>query len=142
MKYDFAGPQWVAFMHGLISEKVAALGDQAKGLDWSFCEVFTDPPAVLSPNGRPLAWGYVVRGANVEFFDEDLPEAAVRIVADYDSVLPLARYDSQGDEARSQELAAMSQSLMESGKLVVHGDRSQQDGRIANLHDPIARVTK
>ncbi len=142
MKYDFAGPQWVAFMHGLICEKVAALGDQMKGLDWSFCEVFTDPPPELSPDGSPLAWSCVVKGANVEFFDDDLPGAAVRIVADYNAVLPLARYDSKGDEARAQELASMSQELVRTGKLIVHGDRTQQDSRIANLHDPIAGVTK
>jgi hypothetical protein len=142
MTYEFASPGWMAFMHGMISARMADLGEAARTVNFSICEVFTDPPASLSPSGAPLAWHCVIRNGVIEFGNTERQDVEVRIVADYQSILPLARHDySSGDPERAAEVAAQGQALRESGKLVMHGSRAQRDPRIGNLHDPIARVT-
>jgi hypothetical protein len=142
MVYEFGSPGWMAFMHGMVAGRIADLGEPARDVNFSICEVFTDPPPTLSPTGAPLAWHCIVRGGEVEFGAFDRQDVEVRVVADYAAILPLARYDhARGDPVRATEIAAQGQALRESGKLVVHGNRAQRDPRIGNLHDPIARVT-
>ena len=142
MIYEFASPGWMAFMHGIIAGRIADLGDAARDLNFSICEVFTDPPASLSPTGEPLAWHCVIRNGEVMFGASDREDVEVRVVADYASILPLARYDhARGDPAGAADIAAQGQALRASGKLVVNGARAERDPRVGNLHDPIARVT-
>ena len=61
MKYPFASVGWMAFMHGLIVERVRRFAIEAPDVAWSICEVFTDPPEELSIDGSPLAWHCVMR---------------------------------------------------------------------------------
>jgi hypothetical protein len=141
MKYEFASPGWMAFMHGMIAERVAQLGEAATTLNWSICEVFTNPPASLSSSGAPLAWRCVVRGGEVSFAAEESDDVDVKVVVDYAAVVPLGRYDTRGDPARTAELAGMGQVLLKDGRMTVLGDRSKRDPRIGNLHDAVAKVT-
>jgi hypothetical protein len=141
MKYAFASPGWMAFMHGMMTERARRLFAEAPEVAWSICEVFTDPPRDLSPDGRPLVWHAVVRDGQVTFGDTVRDDVDVRIVVDYQAVLPLGRYDTRGDPARAAELAAMGQALRDRGLMTVVGDRSGRDPRIGDFHDAIARVT-
>lgn len=141
MRYEFAGPGWMAFMHGMMVERAARLATEPPEVAWSICEVFTDPPRDLSRNGRPLAWYAEVRGGQVEFGGTERDDVDVKIVADYNAVLPLARYDTRGDPARAAELAAAGQALRDQGLMTIVGDRAGRDPRVGNFHDAIARVT-
>lgn len=141
MKYAFASPSWMAFMHGMMVDRAARLFAEAPDIAWSICEVFTDPPRELSPDGRPLAWHAIVEGGEVRFEATETDEAEVKVVIDYAAVVPLGRYDTRGDPARQAELAAMGQALRDKGLMTVIGDRSKRDPRIGNFHDAIARVT-
>ena len=141
MKYVFGSPGWMAFMHGMIVERASRLAQTDPAIGWSICEVFTDPPADLSPNGAPIAWHAVVRNGEVRFGATEIDDVEVKIVVDYSGVLPLGRYDTRGDPARQAELSAMSAALISAGRMKVFGDRSRRDPRVGNLHDPIAQVT-
>jgi hypothetical protein len=141
LSYEFASPGWKAFMHGMITVNVARLGDDAKGLRWSICEVFTDPPAHLSADGAPIAWFCKVVDDEVTFGDGDVDDVEVKVIADYAAVLPLGRYDTAGDPERAAELARMSAGLVARGELTRIGDRAGRDPRMPSLHDLIARVT-
>jgi hypothetical protein len=141
MSYEFASPGWTAFMHGMITANVARLGAEADGLRWSICEVFTDPPAHLSPSGAPIAWFCRVVGDQVTFGDGEIDDAEMKVTVDYAAVLPLGRYDTAGDPDRAAELARMSAGLVANGQLTRVGDRAARDPRMPNLHDLIARVT-
>jgi hypothetical protein len=107
----------------------------------SICEVFTDPPAALSPDGAPIAWSCVVSGADVDFRMQARDDVAYKVVVDYDAVLPLGRYDTRGDPARAAELRAMGQALSASGKMVVTGARPAGPSALGSFHDAIARLT-
>jgi len=141
MTYAFASPGWMAFMHGLVTERVRRFQTEALDISWSLCEVFTDPPADLSPDGSPLAWHCIVRDGEVTFGEGERDDVDVKIVIDYEAVVPLGRYDTRGEPARQAELAAMAQALRDAGKMQVIGDRSKRDPRVGDFHDIIARVT-
>lgn len=141
MLYEFASPGWMAFMHGMMCERVAALGEAAREIDWSICEVFTDPPKHLSPDGSALAWCCIVRGGEVEFSNSQRTDVDFLVVADYAAILPVGRYDTRGEADRQAELAAMAQDLVQRGLMRTTGDRARRDPRLGNAHDAIARVT-
>jgi hypothetical protein len=141
MLYAFGSPGWMAFMHGLVVERVHRLRGEAPDIAWSICEVFTDPPRELSPNGAPLAWSCVVRDGAVQFEAADRDDVEFKVVVDYEAVVPLGRYDTRGDPDRRAELTGMSQALVASGKMRLVGDRSKRDPRVGDFHDIIARVT-
>ncbi|MDZ4375303.1 MAG: hypothetical protein U1C74_28295, partial [Phenylobacterium sp.] len=104
-------------------------------------EVFTDPPAALSPDGSPLAWHCRVEAGAVTFAATETDDVAFKVIVDYAAVVPLGRYDTQGEPARQAELAAMAQALRDTGRMRVIGDRSGRDPRVGDFHDLIARVT-
>ncbi|MBX3484128.1 hypothetical protein [Phenylobacterium sp.] len=141
MKYAFASPGWMAFMHGLIVERVQRLKVEAPGVGWSMCEVFTDPPRDLSPDGSPLCWHVVVKDGEVRFGAYEIDDVEFKVIVDYAACVPLGRYDTRGDPARRAELTGMSAVLREAGKMRIVGDRSNRDPRIGDFHDIIARVT-
>nr|WP_070960800.1 hypothetical protein [Hyphomonas sp. Mor2] len=140
-KYEFAGPEWRAFMHGMVQERLNQLDPDESAKSWSFCEVFTDAPVHLQTDGTKAAWHFIVRDGEVAFGDTDLEDATMKVVADYQAILPLARYDTRGEPDRQAELGAMSQKLMAEGKMTVSGDPSALDPRLGSVHDPIAAVT-
>lgn len=139
-KYEFAGPEWRAFMHGLISERLSKM-EQAKMIDWSFCEVFTNAPDHLRSDGQNAVWHCIVRNGTASFGSTELADATMKITADYEAILPLARFDTLGDPERALELQTQSKTLMESGRMTISGDPSKLDPRLGSLHDPIAKVT-
>jgi hypothetical protein len=141
MKLEFASPAWMAFMYGLIVERVDVLRGAHPDISWSICEVFTDPPASLSKDGAPLAWHCVVEKGRVVFEASESDDVEYKVTADYQAVLPLARFDAAGDAARAAALSRMSQELIARNLLRVVGDRTRRHPAIGNFHDQIARVT-
>lgn len=130
MTYAFASPGWMAFMHGLVTERVRRFQTEAPDIAWSICEVFTDPPAELSPDGSPLAWHCIVKDGEVTFSPTETDDVEFKVIADYAAVVPLGRYDTRGEPARQAELAAMAQALRDAGRMRVVGDRSRRDPRV------------
>lgn len=139
--YVFGSREWMAAFHGLVAERVAALAPANPDLTLSICEVFTNPPAALSPDGAPLAWSCVVSGGEVDFRPVARDDVAFKVVVDYDAVLPLGRYDTRGDPARAAELRAMGQALAASGKMTVTGVRASGPSALGSFHDAIAKLT-
>jgi hypothetical protein len=141
MKYAFASPGWIAFMHGMIVERVRRFQTEQPDIGWSICEVFTNPPAELSADGAPLAWHCVVKDGELRFGTTEIDDVEFKVIVDYAAVVPLGRYDTRGDPERKAELGRMGQALRDAGKMQVIGDRSARDPRVGDFHDQIARVT-
>jgi hypothetical protein len=131
----------MAFLHGMQVDRARALHEVAPGIVWSICEVFTDPPPELSPDGRSLAWYSIIKDGVVSFGREARTDVEYHVVVAYADVLAIARFDTRGDPERRAELSRMSGALIEAGRMRVIGDRSRRDPRIGDFHDPMARVT-
>lgn len=140
-RYEFVSAAWRAFMHGLITERLSQLGGEAKEVDWSFCEVFTNAPEHLRTDGSNAAWHCVVRAGELSFGSTVLDDATFTVTADYEAILPLARYDTRGEEERAAELARLSEQLMAEGKMKLSGDPGGLDPRLGSFHDAVAAVT-
>ncbi len=141
MKYEFASAGWMAFMHGMIAERVKQLGEQSPPLRISLCEVFTDPPRHLSPDGSPIAWHCVLDEHGLRFGAHEVDDVLWKVRGDYGAILPLGRYDTRGDPDRAASLARMGTDLVARGLMAIEGDRSLRDPRVGSFHDEIARVT-
>lgn len=139
--YEFAGPEWRAFMHAIIVTRLNQLEDGGRSVDWSFCEVFRDAPESLRTDGTAAAWHCIVKDGEVTFGDSELADPTFKVSADYKAIYPLAKYDTMGDPARGAELAKLSGELMAAGKLSVEGDATKLDARLGSFHDAIAAVT-
>lgn len=141
LRYEFASPGWIAFMHGMVTDRMERFRTEAPDIAWSICEVFTDPPTHLSASGAPLAWSCLVRSGELIFEARERDDVEFKVIADYDAVVPLGRYDTMGDPGRQKKLFEMAASLQKSGTMKIVGDRSKRDARVGDFHDLIARVT-
>ncbi|HEX2038181.1 MAG TPA: hypothetical protein VHF47_00450 [Acidimicrobiales bacterium] len=141
-KHEFGSPAWVEAVRPVVERLLA--DHDLKGVEYAFCEEFTDPPDHLRRDGSSaIGWHFRITGGQVLVGDGPLDDADVRIVADYHTVLPLARVvlaehdDLEGFRRTVEEAAA-------AGKLRREGNASRVPRFLVavDFHDPIARLTR
>jgi hypothetical protein len=142
MKYRFASNEWFAAFHAILCERARQLAEARSDLSYSICEVLTGVPDDLAtmPGGR-TAWCATIRGGQVTFEREEHDDVDVKNVADYESVLPLSRFDTQDRAERVAELQATTRTLIAAGKLRITGSPPKGLGPLRSVHDAIARLT-
>ncbi len=148
MAYEFGSPAWLDVLGGLI---LGAIGrtEQARQhaglppLTFSMCEVFTDPPAHLGGAGERIAWHCVVENGHVLFETREADAVAYKIVADYQTILPIARLDTDASPEGADKMAAMFQAGIAAGKVKTIGARVDDGGPppLDGVHNAIARLT-
>lgn len=144
MKYEFLSRPWFAALHATICEKACLAAAEYPNFSFSICEVFVGVPAELanSPGGK-TAWHAIVHGTNVEFGLSERDDVAFKAVADYERVLPLARYDTMDMPERAAELQSMVLALSQAGGLIVKGNLpGANSDPMTKLHDAAARLTR
>jgi len=139
-KYDFATPEWFACLHGIALERAASAYSRIPDVRFSMCEVLTNVPASLSPNGK-LAWHVVIRGPEVQFDTSERDDVDMKYLADFEAVKPLAHYDTEDKPERIAELGKLVEGLMKQEKLRLIGGRSPGSDAVGSFHDAIVRVT-
>ena len=142
MRYEFASPQWLAALHGIIVERADREAEVKPQLSMSICEVFTDAPARLAGPERRIVWSCVVQGGEIDFRLAERDDVRMKVVVPYDKVLALGRYDTRGDPARAAELAAIAAALRASGDMQTIGPHHPEPQAISSVHDAIARLTE
>ncbi len=141
MKYEFAGPEWCAALHGLIAERAAWEVKTKPNLTMSICEVFTNAPTHLADEGGKVAWSCVVDGDTIDFQRRERDDVRFKVVGDYAAILPLGQYSVRGDPSRAAELAAMAAKVRETGGMQTTGERAANPQAISSIHDAIAALT-
>ena len=142
MKYEFASSEWLAALHGIIVERAETLSKSQPNLWMSTCEVFYDAPRHLADENGKVAWSCVVNGGNVDFQRRERDDIRYKVLADYDAIVPMGRYDTRGEEARAAELQRMVGALLADGKMSRPlGDKVRDADSFPLLHDAIARLT-
>jgi hypothetical protein len=89
-KLEFMSPAWIEVARELITGVLAE--KDLKGVHYTLCEEFTNPPAHLRRSGAETI-GFFIRVANkqVEVGDHPIEDADCRIVSEYQDALPVAR---------------------------------------------------
>ena len=138
-KYEFASPGWFKFLHETMEKLVR---DAAPELRWSVCEVFTDVPEHLSQTTDGTAsWHCRIRGREVKFGHDEIHDADFKVVADYQTVLPLARWVlGNGPDAETKVAEAIEKAIG-AGKMRIEGSRESRPASLEALHDAMAGVT-
>lgn len=138
-KHEFASAGWFEFLREKIEALLRDAPDDAR---WNVCEVFTQVPTHLSQTpDRQASWHGRIRGRELEFGQGEIHDADFKVVADYQTVLPLARLvfaDDPGAQARVDETL---EKANREGKMRVEGSRDSRPDCLDGLHDAMARVT-
>jgi hypothetical protein len=142
VRYEFASRQWLAALHGIITERAERERAAKPKLSMSICEVFTNAPAHLAGEGSRIVWSCVVEGNDIDFRITERDDVRVKVVVPYDKVLPLGRYDTRGDPARAAELASLVDALRANGDMQTIGEHRADPQAISSVHDAIARLTE
>jgi hypothetical protein len=136
-KHEFMSPGWIAMARAQITRALAAA--DLRGLDFTLCEEFTDPPAHLRPEGAATI-GFCVRiaGGAVEVGDRPRDDVDLRLVSDYAEARAIARTTG----ARAADPAVVQQRIS-AGKLRVIGDPAAAPPALAavDLHELLAPRT-
>lgn len=133
-KVEFAGPEWMA----AIEAKLRSFAEANPDARFGICEVFTDCPAHLAPNGV-IAWHCRIADGKLDFRMGEVDDVEIKNVADYEAVLPFARLMLTPET--QAEYLQMSERALAEGKLKRFGDASKLPPAIHGLHNEMAEIT-
>ena len=146
-KAEFCSETWVSIVREYLTEALS--GKNLEGIQFSFCEVFTDPPAhLLEQDETKIGWYVAVANGELTVNRGLLEDADYTITCDYQTVLPLARMvfgDSPEGAAKAQKAV---ETATAEGKMKREGDPEAiakypvLAAAFTKLHDTLARRTR
>ena len=136
-KVDFCSEEWIAAARAyLVRESRDA---DLNGVEVTFNEVFTDPPAHLDPDGASrIGWYLRVADGQVEVGEGVLPHADLRLTVDYETVLPAARWLSSDPPLPEATQVALGAAIKREGD----AEAMAAVPWMAGLHDAMAVRTR
>ena len=141
-RYQFASPQWLAALHGLMAARASAAAVELADAEYSMCEVFTDvPPAVNPAPGGRVSWHTRMTGGVFTWALGEVDDVQRKVIADWKTILPLAQTVFADDAAAAVEAQSSVAAAVADGKVSVTGDFAGAPPVFANIHDEIARLT-
>jgi hypothetical protein len=143
--FEFLSPKWLAAVQRIAERLLGKL--DAAGVDFTVSEELTDPPAGRARTASgTLGWFLRIRGGVVQVGDHPLEDADVRVVADYDTHHDLSRRIWAGDPQAMAASRSLREEAAKEGRLRIEGDLAQAPHvvrqLVADLHDPVAEITK
>ncbi|XOV86357.1 MAG: hypothetical protein ACFHX7_15485 [Pseudomonadota bacterium] len=141
-RHEFCSDDWVKATRHYVT--TAARGADLSGLKVSFNEVFTSAPSHLGANEDGLiGWFIRVEDGAIEVGKGILDQADLRITADYDTVVPLARTVFEGDAKAAAAAQQTIAAATADGRFRREGDESAMASLtfLAGLHDALATMT-
>jgi hypothetical protein len=133
MKVDFAGAAWIEQARVVLEALVAEHGEDGK--TFSICELFSDAPMGIAASGT-AAWHFYIDGREVRVGIGEVEDTDVRIRADYEATLPVARlvYTPEILAERAQQPAG-------ENAVQVEGDMSVMPPYLIEFHNRLALIT-
>jgi len=140
-KVEFLSDGWIEAFRAVIAECFAAAGDESSPRNATLLsESYTGVPSHIAASGS-RGFSIRMREGVPSLHAEVDPSAMVRIAGEYQSMLPVSRFDSRGEPAKAQEMNAMFGGLIASGKAQATGAFDSLPAWIGGLHDRIAART-
>jgi len=141
-QYEFASPQWLAALHGIMAARASIYREELADCSFAACEVFTGvPPAVNDASDGRVAFHWRVRAGDFSWLLHEADDVDHKAVADWSSILPLARTVFAGDTAAAETAGRLHADVLAAGKLRVSGSLAGAPRVFAGVHDDIARLT-
>ena len=141
-KYPFCSAAWVGVARDYIKARCAE--NDLSGIETAFCEKFTDVPNdIATEAGGITGWYFRISGGKVEVGHGVIEDADSTIVADYATVVPLARMVFEGNPEGAAEAQRVVEEAMAQGRMKREGDAGAMGATpfLAGLHDVLARST-
>ena len=132
-KFEFCSDDWIAVAREFVERR--AEGADLTGINVTFNEVFTDPPAHLDHQGAgKIGWYLRIADNRIEVSSGVLAESDVRATVDYQMVLPAARRLSTDPPLDEETQKALTANIRR------EGDASVLRGLkwLSGLHDVMA----
>ena len=142
-KYEFASPEWVAYAREWVEN--ALVDTDLEGVDIEFCEEFTDPPAHLAGDSGSTGWHMVIKDGKATV-GHGVIDARTKIVADYQTILPLARMIADPtDEKKVAEMQKIITTAIAEGKFTPPSNMNTPGTSVpelGGLHNALAVRTR
>jgi hypothetical protein len=140
-RYELGSEPWLDVMRAELADGLT--GEDLDGIEFTLSEEYTDPPAHLRRGGAAtIGWHMRISGGRFEVVGTPLDDADLRVVADYNALLPIA-HEIHPDGGPTPETEAAIAALVAANKLELHGDRRGTPAVLAqvNLHNRLAPRT-
>jgi hypothetical protein len=143
--FEFLSPEWLAAVQRIAERLLGKL--DAAGVDFTVSEELTAPPAGRARTAAgTLGWFLRIRNGVVQVGDQPLEDADMRVVADYDTHHDLSRRVWAGDPEAMATSGRLREEATKEGRLRTEGGIAQAPDvvrqLVADLHDPVAEITK
>ena len=137
-KVEFGSTGWKSAFQAILEELVAESGDGETV--YSMSEEYTDAPAQISDDGIG-GFCFRIDKGEVTFEHEPATDVDFKIVADYASIIPIARFNVAETAGGEQTMQTLVADLIRSGKLTTTGDRDKSPAYLSPIHDRLAAIT-
>ena len=141
-KYAFCSAAWVGVARDYIETQCAE--NDISEIETAFCEKFTNAPDDIATEGDGITgWYFRIARGKVEVGHGVIEDADATIVADYETVVPLARTVFEGNPEGAAEAQKAVEAAMAEGRMRREGnaDAMSPTPFLAGLHDVLARRT-
>ena len=141
-KYAFCSAAWVGVARDYIESQCAE--HDISDIRTAFCEKFTNAPNDIVTEGDGITgWYFRIADGKVEVGHGVIEDADATIVADYDTVVPLARTVFEGNPDGAAAAQKAVEAAMAEGRMRREGnaDGMSPTPFLAGLHDVLARRT-
>ena len=140
--YPFCSAAWVGVAREYIEAQCAE--HDISGIETAFCEKFTDAPNEIATEGGDVTgWYFRIGRGKVEVGHGVIDDADVTIVADYETIVPLARTVFEGNPEGAAEAQKVLEEATTQGRMRREGNADAMGATpfLAGLHDVLARRT-
>lgn len=141
-KFPFCSAAWVGVARNYIETQCA--DHDLSGIETAFCEKFTDAPDDVTTDGDGITgWYFRIADGKVEVGHGVIEDADATIVADYETIVPLARMVFEGNPEGAAEAQKVLEEATAQGKMRREGNADAMAATpfLAGLHDVLARRT-
>ncbi|WP_330231469.1 hypothetical protein OHA40_02660 [Nocardia sp. NBC_00508] len=137
--YAFASAEYLAALHGYLAARAKEFDRALHGAAFSVCEVYTDVPRTIAADGR-VAVTWRVRAGAVELTRTESDDVELKVVVDWATIAPLAKFVVGDDKARARELNEAMDRAVADGKMMVHSS-NRPPAFFRSVHDDMAALT-
>ena len=139
-KLEFGNKKWMDLVKSLIIDLTQKAGEQAKNVDFSMCEVYSNAPKHLAVEKDRVAWHFRIKGNKVSFGIGEVDDVDMKVIGDYELLHQISTliYENNNPSKASEILKEPTKS----GKFKFVGDMSKGPVFLSPLHNLIAERTK